>query len=148
VRRRLATGAVAAVAVIVLGCGSQPLTDSQLHSVATRLCSTATAQTDRIATPASPAETEAFLQRGIAAFTPALSGLRQLRPPSEVADVYSASVKAFGQKLSYLKDAEAALRKGEDPVIALKTLQHELTPLESQENGGWEALQLPACLSR
>ncbi|MEA2159366.1 MAG: hypothetical protein QOD66_1746, partial [Solirubrobacteraceae bacterium] len=59
-----------------------------------------------------------------------------------------ASVKAFEQKLTYLKDALRDLKSGEDPVIALKTLQRELTPVETQENGGWQALQIPACVGR
>ena len=145
-RRRLTAAVVAAL--ILGGCGSSPLSSSDLHNDATQVCRTVSRLANRIATPTSPAGTEAFLRRGIAALTPELAGLSALHPPSDVADVYTASVKAFGQKLTYLKDALRDLQSGEDPVIALKTLQRELTPVETQENGGWQALQIPACAGR
>jgi hypothetical protein len=146
VRRRLTAAVVAAL--ILGGCGSSPLSSSDLHNDATQVCRAASRLANRIATPTSPVGTEAFLRRGIAALTPELAGLSALHPPSDVADVYTASVKAFGQKLTYLKDALRDLQSGEDPVIALKTLQRELTPVQTQENGGWEALQIPACAGR
>lgn len=149
-RRRLAA-AVAAIAVVgtlLAGCGSSPLSTSDLHNDATRLCRQASRLTDRIATPTSPAGTQSFLERGIAALTPELAGLRSLRPSSDVADVYNAAVKSLAQQLAYLKDARHDLRSGEDPVIALKTLQQELAPVATQANGGWDALQIPACMTR
>jgi hypothetical protein len=146
VRRRLTAAVVAAL--ILGGCGSSPLSSRDLHNDATQVCRAASRLANRIATPTSPAGTEAFLRRGIAALTPELAGLRALHPPSDVADVYTASVKAFGQKLTYLKDALRDLQSGEDPVIALKTLQRELTPVGTQENGGWQALQIPVCVGR
>jgi hypothetical protein len=148
VRRRLAAGAVVVLATLLAGCGSSPLSTSDLHNDATRLCQQASRLTDRIATPTSPAGTQPFLERGIAALTPELAGLRSLRPSSDVADVYNAAVKSLAQQLTYLKDARHDLKSGEDPVIALKTLQQELAPVASQENGGWDALQIPACMTR
>jgi hypothetical protein len=146
VRQRLTAAVVAAL--ILGGCGSSPLSSSDLHNDATQVCRTAGRVANRIATPTSPAGTRVFLRRGIAALSPELAGLQTLHPPSDVADVYTASVKAFGQKLAYLKAALRGLEGGEDPVIALKTLQQQIAPLETQENGGWEALQIPACVSR
>lgn len=147
-KRWLAAGAVAALGIVGGGCGSSALSDSQLHNAATRICTQANHQTAGIATPTSPEETETFLRRGIAALAPELRDLRELRPPSEVADVYDASVKAFAQKIAYMDVAMHDLGHGEDPVIALKTLQHRLQALEPAENGGWRALELPACVSR
>ncbi len=147
-RRRLAAVAVVALGILLAGCGSSPLSTSELHNDATRVCLLASRQTNRIATPTSPAGTEAFLRRGIAALAPELAGLRSLHPSSEVADVYDAAVKSLSQQLAFLRDALHDLRNGEDPVIALKTLQQELAPLVTQANGGWDALQIPACLSR
>jgi outer membrane murein-binding lipoprotein Lpp len=148
VKRRLAAGAVVVLGTLFAGCGSSPLTTSELHNDATRVCRLANRQIDQIATPTSPAGTLAFLRRGIAALTPELAGLRSLHPSSDVADVYTAAVKSLGQQLAYLTDAMRDLKNGEDPVIALKTLQQELAPVVTQANGGWDALQIPACLSR
>jgi hypothetical protein len=140
---------LATAAALLLGaCGSKPLSSSQLHDQATRLCALATRQTDRIPTPASPVGSSGFLKRGIAVLTPELNGLRGLRPPGDVADVYFASLGAFANKLSYLRHAVYELSAGEDPVIAVKTLQQQLAPIESQENGAWQALEIPACLNR
>lgn len=146
--RRLATVAVAVLGIGLGSCGSSPLSSSDLHNDASQVCLQASRLTDRIATPTSPVGTEAFLRRGIAALTPEVAGLRALHPSTEVADVYVAAVKSLGQQLALLKDARHDLGNGEDPVIALKTLQQELGPIETQANGGWEALQIPACVVR
>lgn len=146
--RRLAASLVAALGVICGGCGSAPLSETQLHADAIRICAEAGRRTDRIPTPTSPAETKTFLTRGIATFTPELRELRKLRPPHEAAAVYAATVNAFANKLADLRTAMRDLAHREDPVIVLKTLQHRLEPLQAAENQGWEALELPTCVSR
>ena len=139
---------VAASAVALAGCGSSSLSSSQLHSQATRLCTLAEKRTEAIATPSAPAASAAYLHRGIAVLRPELAALRQLHPPSDVADVYSNTVKTISPKLSYLESTAHRIETGADPVIAMRVLQERIGPLESQENGGWNALELPACLSR
>ncbi len=59
VRRRLAAGAVVVLGTLFAGCGSSPLSTSELHNDATRICLLANRQTDQIATPTSPAGTRA-----------------------------------------------------------------------------------------
>jgi hypothetical protein len=145
--RRLALLAIVAV-FGCSGCGSKPLSSTQLVIRGTRVCAAAGRQTDFIATPTSPAGTAAYLRRGIAVMTPELAALKALRPPSDVADVYSTGIDSFSDKLSALKSALHDLNRGTDPVLAVKALQQKLAPLESQENGAWQALQLPACLNR
>jgi hypothetical protein len=137
------------VAVLVVGgCGSSPLSLGDLRSQASRICSASSARLARIPTPASPAQAEAFLGRGIAALHPELSQLQALQPPSDDAAVYRATLTSFSTQLSYLTEAVHDLRSGEDPLIALKTVQREISTVQSQENGGWQALQIPACVSR
>ena len=136
-------------ALVLAGCGSKPpLSTTELSNQATRVCTLAGQQTDVIPTPASPAGTASFLRRGIAVMAPELQGLRTLKPTSDVAQVYATSIDSFAKKLGYLKDTMRDLAGGEDPVIAIKTLQQELAPIEAQENGAWQALDVPACLSR
>jgi len=74
--------------------------------------------------------------------------LRALRAPSDVADVYAVSTESFAKKLRYLKDTVRDLAHGEDPVIAMQTLEQDLAPVEKQEDGAWQALQIRACLNR
>ena len=143
---RLATLAVVG-GLVLAGCGSKPLSSGELQSQATRVCTLASQQTNRIRTPASPAGTAVFLRQGIAVLTPALAQLRRLRAPSDVADVYTASVKAFAEKLGFLRAAERDIAGGQDPVAAMQTLQQQLSPIVSQENGGWQALDIPACIN-
>jgi hypothetical protein len=149
-RRR---GAIAIASVVVLagalaGCGGgQRLSSGELQTQATRVCTLAAQQTSRIQTPASPAGSAVFLRQGIAALTPALTQLRKLRAPEDVADVYSASVKAFAQKLDDLRAAEQEINAGGDPVSTMQSLQQRLGPIVSQENGGWQALNIPACVN-
>lgn len=146
--RRAAPLAILA-ALLVAGCGSKSLSSADLRSRATQLCQQAGLRTDRIPTPGSPAGTAAFLQRGISAITPELARLRALRPSGgDVAEVYSTSVASLSKKLTALKHTLRELDRGEDPIAAVKSLEHHLAPLESQENGAWQALQIPACMNR
>jgi hypothetical protein len=145
--RRLAAVVAVPGALAIAGCGSKPLSSGELHNQATRVCAVAAQRTNRIPAPASPAGTEVFLRQGVAALTPALAQLRQLRAPSEVADVYAASVKAFSQKVDDLSTAARAIARGQDPVSTMQALQQRLGPIVSQENGGWQALGIPACVN-
>jgi hypothetical protein len=135
------------VLVALTGCGSKPLSTGELETQATRVCALASRQTDRIRSPASPAGSELFLRQGIAVLTPALAQLRKLHPPPDVADVYTASLAAFAKKLGYLKAAAHDIAGGQDPVGTMQTLRQQLAPLLSQENGGWQALNVPACVN-
>jgi len=40
------------------------------------------------------------------------------------------------------------LRRGADPVSAVKTLQRRLAPTESAEDAAWHTLDIPACAVR
>jgi hypothetical protein len=102
----------------------------------------------RIATPRSEASGEAFLKRGVAVLGPELRELRALSPPAEVSDVYRTAVDAVAGELRALHDTVRALGRQQDPVIAFKTLQHHLRPLETQADDAWRALQIPACVER
>lgn len=141
--------AIAALVVLGLGgCGgSSSLTADQLRAEATELCTLAGLQTSRIPVPATPADTAAFLQRGIAVITPELRQLRRLRPPQELAAVYATGTGAIAQELAALRAALATVNRGDNPVTATKALGQKLAPLRLEATGAWNALQIPACLS-
>jgi hypothetical protein len=142
----LATGLLGAG--LLAGCGRKPLSSNELARRATEVCQLAAAQTGRIPTPARPEDSALFLKRGIAVMTGELAQLRALRPPSDVADVYAVSISSFAQKLEYLNKTVHALAGGEDPVIAMRTLQQNLAPVEKDEDGAWRALEIDACVNR
>jgi hypothetical protein len=146
--RRLAGALCAMTWLCAAGCGATSLSTQELRTQATRLCTAARHQTDRIAAPSSPAGAGPFLSQGIAVLGPELSGLRQLQPSHDVAQVYSTAVSSFSQKLDALHRAAHAVAGGGDAVGAIKTLQQRLAPLEAQEDGAWQALEIPACLNR
>ncbi len=142
--------AIAALVVLGLGgCGgSSSLSADQLRAKATELCTLASVQTSRIPVPATPADTAAFLQRGIAVIAPELRELQQLRAPEELASVYATGTGAVAQELAALHVALAAVNRGDNPVTATKALGQKLAPLRLEATGAWSALQIPACLSR
>jgi hypothetical protein len=147
-RRRLSPGPLAAAllaAVLLAGCGSTALTDSQLRSRAGRICTLATQRTDGIATPRMPTQEASFVSRGIAAMTPEVTALRRLRAPGDMADDYRDAVEATGAELTALRSTLKGLRAGNDPVVAIKTLQQQLAPAEFKAGIAWSALELPAC---
>jgi len=136
------------VALALAGCGSTSLSNSQLESQVSQICTATEMRTNRIPTPASPAASVTFLERGATALTPELTALKAVHPPSDVADVYTATVGSLERKVRELRGTAHEIARGADPVKALQHLQHRLRPLESQENDGWQALQLTACMSR
>jgi hypothetical protein len=146
--RRTASAATL-VALGLAGCGgSTSLSEKQLRSRATALCSAAARRAGRIPTPKAPdGDGIVFLKRGIGALKPELAALRTLRAPSELSAVYKASLEAFSKKIDALEKTVHKLHSGEDPVVAWRTLQEHLTRLEATEDGAWRALQVPACLN-
>jgi hypothetical protein len=147
-RRRLSLGLLAAVllaAALLGGCGSTALTDTQLRSRAGRVCALATRRTNRIATPTMPTQEASFISRGIVALAPEVVALRRLRAPGGMADDYRDAVEATGAELTALRSTLKGLKAGNDPVVAIKTLQQQLAPAEMKASIAWSALELPAC---
>lgn len=146
--RRLSPGPAAVallVATVLAGCGSTALSAGQLRSRAARICTLATHRTNRITTPALPSQAASFLSRGIAAMTPEVTALRRLRAPGDMADDYRDAVAATGAELTALRSTLKGLTAGNDPVVAIKTLQQQLAPAEFKAGIAWSALELPAC---
>jgi hypothetical protein len=143
----IALGAIVLAAIVVAGCGGSSLSNGQLQTDVTKICSLTSARTNHIPTPGSPNATLTYLDQGIAALTPELKGLQALHPTGDDAQVYRSTVKTFSDTIDALKEASRGLRRGDDPVKTLQDLQRRLGPLVSQENGGWDALELPACES-
>jgi hypothetical protein len=145
--RSLAT--LAATAIVAAGCGSAPPPPLvQLRAQGARICGGASGRLGRIPTPRTEVGGETFLTRAIAVLGPELRELRKLSAPGDGADVYRAALAATAGELKALKGAVRALDRQQDPVIAFRTLQQRLGPLERQADGAWQALQIPACLQR
>jgi hypothetical protein len=145
---RLSLGLLAAAllaAALLAGCGSTALTDTQLRSRAGRICALATRRTNRIATPTTPSQEARFVSLGIAAMAPELTALRRLRAPGGMADDYRDAVAATSAELTALRSTLKGLKAGNDPVVAIKTLQQQLAPAEMKASIAWSALELPAC---
>ncbi|MDQ6605892.1 MAG: hypothetical protein M3Z06_05005 [Actinomycetota bacterium] len=144
---RLAPGIAlaAALALALAGCGSSPLTTSALRARATRVCRLAGARADRIPNPTIPVQGVTFLRRGMAVLQPELSALVKLRPGGPAAQVYATALQAFRRELTMVKATAESLRRDADPVIAVKTLQRQIAPLEAQANAAWDRLEIPAC---
>lgn len=139
--------AVAAAAALLAGCGSTaPPSLVQLRAQGMRICASTDASLGRIGTPRTAAGGAPFLKHGVSVLGPELRELRTLHAPAAAADVYRAAVQALASELGALRSAVHALQHQQDPVIAFKTLQQHLRPLETQANDAWQALQMPACL--
>lgn len=133
-------------AVLVTGCGTVPASVIDLRREARVICVRTNRSLSQTSTPASPSQVPSFLARGIAHLETELARLQRLRAPRDVADVYSAALAALTRELDALRATGAALRQGEDPVLAVRDLQQRLGPLIRQANDAWTALQIPACL--
>jgi hypothetical protein len=136
---------VGVAAVAAAGCGSASPSQTQLRTQASAICSHANRVISRIATPPAEAGGEAFLRRGVTVLKPELQQLRQLSPPSDVADVWSTAMRTLSAQLSAIESTAAEIQQGADATQSYKSLQQTLAPLETQANNAWSALQIPAC---
>jgi outer membrane murein-binding lipoprotein Lpp len=135
--------------LLIAGCGgSDKLSLTQLHDQATRVCTLYGNHLDQISAPAGAAGGATFLRRGVVWLRPELKQLRTLHPPDDVADVYSTAVNSFSQKVDAVTTTVQNLDRGADPISSMQTLEQRLAPIESAENGAWNALSIPACVNR
>lgn len=144
-RRAPALLTALAVTVVVAGCGSTSLSAQQLDAAAQRACLKATRTLDAIPTPQLPTGGAEFLRRGITAFTPEVAALRRLHPSGALGTSYTRAVDATGKELAALESSLKGLKAGNDPVVAIKTLQQQLIGLEQQASAAWAAVGVPSC---
>ncbi len=144
--RRAILASVATLAVA--GCGGTSPTLAQLRTHASRVCDRALTESARIASPPVPAQTAAFLRRGIDVLGPELAALHRLRAPSRQAGAYSAALGSFARELTILTSTAHDLDRGADALTTIKTLQHRLAPAEADSDAAWRTLGIPACVSR
>jgi hypothetical protein len=137
--------ALACGALLLGGCGSSSLSDAQLRLKASRICVIAQRASESIAAPTDPAKGAQFLVRGIAALAPQIAALHRLNPSSDLEGVYATAVGATDHELALLRRALNGLRAGNDPVLAIKTLQDELGPAEDAAGRAWHEVDVPAC---
>lgn len=143
--RTSAAAALACSALLLGGCGSSSLSDTQLRHKAGQICVTAQRSSGSIAAPTDPAKGAQFLQHGIAALAPPVTALHKLKPSSDLQDGYAAALGSTDHELALLRSALRGLQDGNDPVVAVKTLQDELGPAEDAAGRAWHELDVPVC---
>ncbi len=145
--RRRALGVLIALSVPALpmlaGCGSG-LTSVPVRHRATQICQRAAGRAAAIRLPASPDGGRHFLARGIAVLGPEIRALAGLGDHGSL----HAAVSAMQAEVTELRSALKGLRAGNDPVVAIKTLQQHLVGPERRANTAWRTLRVPACVSR
>jgi hypothetical protein len=134
------------LALAVAGCGgSSAMSARQLRTRAVSVCTVAAQHLNSIPTPQVPSEGAGFLRRGIAALGPELTALSTVHPGGELGVHFQKAVNATEQELAVLRSSLKGLKAGNDPIVAIKTLQTQLAPLEKQAGAAWRALGVPEC---
>jgi hypothetical protein len=137
---------VVVLALMVAGCGgSSSMGARQLRARAVSVCRVATERLNRVPTPRVPSQGAAFLRGGIAALRPELAVLSAMHPGGELGGHFDTARKATEQELQVLQSSLKGLKAGNDPIVAVKTLQTQLAPLEKRANAAWRALGVPEC---
>jgi hypothetical protein len=144
-RSRLRIAAAVLVVAMLAGCGASTLSVAQLRNLAGRICLQAAHQMDGIPGARSPADGARFLSRGIAVLSPELRQLRGFHTDSRA---YAHALQASSAELAALRFTLRGLRAGNDPVVAIKTLQQRLAPLERKAAEAWAVLVIPKCVAR
>lgn len=145
-RTCLAVAVTAAVAIAVAGCGgSNSLSAAQLRTAALRACTTAARKLSRIPPPRTPSSAEAFLRRGVSALQPELTALDRLSPGPDLASHYKRARSVTHREVDALRSTITGLKAGNDPAVAINTLQQQLRPLERRAHAAWHAVGVPAC---
>ena len=140
--RRRACGVLAALALA--GCGTSGLSPSQLAASANRLCDAANQRMNAISLPEAPSAGKRFLSRGIAIPHARGDGAARARGDG----TFRTAVTATAAELAALRFTLKGLQAGNDPVVAIKTLEQQLLPLEAKANQAWQSLGIRACVSR
>ncbi len=136
--------ALSVLAVLnVAGCGGG-LTAAQVRTRATQACDRAADQSAAIRLPKVPSDGRRFLAQGIAVLSPEIRTLRSLGDHGSI----EIAVSSMQAELAALRSSLKGLRDGNDPVVAIKTLQQQLAGSELRANTAWRALRVPACVSR
>ena len=133
------------VAVAVSGCGSDSLSAAQLRTAALRACTTAARRLSQIPAPRTPSAAEAFLRRGVSALEPELTALDRLSPGPDLAAHYERARATTHREVDALRSTISGLKAGNDPAVAIKSLQQQLRPLERRAHVAWHAVGVPAC---
>jgi hypothetical protein len=144
--RACAPALALALALAAAGCGGSSSTSArQLRTGAARVCAVATQRLNSIPTPQIPSEGASFLRRGIAALQPELAALSAMHPDGDVGVHFRKALNATEQELKVLQSSLKGVKAGNDPIVAIKTLQTQLAPLEKQASAAWRALGVPEC---
>lgn len=144
-------GAAVLAAMIISGCGGSSGLDSPvaLRRAATAICKHTAPVKAPPAGEATSRQLTAFLSQGAANLQSQLSRLQKLHSATgEVGDVYHDALAALSSQLRALRATTAAIKRGQDPALAFKALQAQLSPFEKQAGNAWVALQIPACVER
>lgn len=136
------------ISIGLAGCGADSLSGQQLRARAVQICSAAVLRTDAIVTPITPGQGARYLRQGADALVPEVRALDRLRPPRDMAGRFRTATSADDHELRALRSAVRGLRAGNDPVVAIKTLQQQLAPAEARADGAWASLGVPSCTSR
>jgi hypothetical protein len=145
-RRLVGAALVTALALAAAGCGGTSSTSArQIRAGAARVCTLATQRLNSIPTPEVPAEGTMFLRRGIAALAPELAALSAMHPGGDLGVHFRKALSATEQELKVLQSSLKGLKAGNDPIVAIKTLQAQLAPLETQARTAWRALGVLDC---
>jgi hypothetical protein len=145
-RARLLAAAVSLAGLATSACGSNSLSTAQLRTRATHACTATNRRLERIPVPEGAKGAYAFLSRGVSALQPEIAALRRLHPGGSAADRYGEAFKARSRELAALESSLKSLRAGNDPVVTVKTLEHQLLPLERRAASAWRALGIEACV--
>ena len=143
--RRVARAGLGALSVAALaGCGSSSLSAAQMRSRATKIC-TATARPhgQDLDAHVTRSGAVAFLNRGIAAIGQEVVQLRAMHASSTA----KTAVDGTAAELAALRFTLKGLQADNDPVVAIKTLQARLTPIERRTDAAWRSLDVPACVT-
>jgi hypothetical protein len=130
-------------AAALAGCGSSALSPAQIRTRATHICTATARRTGKIATPTSPDDAVAFLNRGIAAIDREVVALRAMHASGTA----KTAVDGTAAELGALRFTLKGLQAENDPVVAIKTLQARLAPIEQRANAAWRSLDIPACVT-
>jgi hypothetical protein len=128
------------------GCGSAgPLSNGQLRNRAAGICLAADQALALIPTPSAPVGGTPFLGSGIKVVQTEVRQLSALRADDPR---YRRAVGEVSLELRAMRSAARGLHSGNDPVVAMKTLQSRLTPIERRADREWQELGVRDCQNR
>jgi len=144
---RIVALAVVFVSLLVCESAVAATTPSTYRSQASAICTKTDKALNKIPAPKSAAQIGKYFDAVLVAIEAQYASLGKLSVPSSLAASVSKALTAEKTQITGIRVLADQIRKGADPLKAMKTLDKTMTTAGNAEDAAWKKLKISACYS-